>query len=81
MSRIYCSMHSYLFFRWIFFPFFSGVQQSDSVIHIYMSYIHICSFLDFSIIGYYKILSIVLCAIQSVRVGYLFYPLVVFDKK
>ena len=35
----------------------SGVQQSDSVIYI-------CFFRLFSIIGYYKILNIVPCAIQ-----------------
>ena len=37
----------------------SGIQQSDSVIHIYLSFIRF-----FSIIGYYKILNIVPCAIQ-----------------
>ena len=39
----------------------SGVQQSDSVIHIGV-YIYIFRF--FSIIGYYKILNIVPCAVQ-----------------
>ena len=41
----------------------SGIQQNDSVIHIYM-YIYIFFFRFFSIIGYYKILNIVPCAIQ-----------------
>ena len=46
-----------------------GVQQSDSdiYIHIYMAmniYIYILFFRFFSIIGYYKILNTVLCAIQ-----------------
>ena len=45
----------------------SGVQQSDSITHIYTYvyinvYIIFCRFL--SLIGYYKILSIVPCAIQ-----------------
>ena len=48
----------------------SSVQQSDSVIHMY---IYIFSFRFFSLIGYYKILSVVPCAIQWVLVGYLFY--------
>jgi len=45
----------------------SGGQKSDSVIHVY---IHICLYINlslfrlFSIIGYYKILNIVSCAIQ-----------------
>ena len=48
----------------------SGVQQSDSVIFIYIFF-----FRFFSIIGYYKILNIVPCAIQYrwVLVVYLFY--------
>ena len=38
----------------------SGIQQSDSVIHTY-----VCIFFRFfSLIGYYKILSIVPCTIQ-----------------
>ena len=41
----------------------SGVQQSDSVIHTYVN-IHILFFTFSSIIGYYKIQSIVPCAIQ-----------------
>ena len=48
----------------------SGVQQSDSVIHIGV-YIYIFRF--FSLIDYYRILSRVPCAIQYVLVGYLFY--------
>ena len=48
----------------------SGVQHSDSVISIYLSIIF---FRFFSLIGHYKILSIVPCAIQQVLVGYLFY--------
>ena len=41
----------------------SGIQQSDSIIHIYMVYVY--SFSDsFSIIGYYKVLNLVPCAIQ-----------------
>ena len=47
----------------------SGVQESDSVIHIY---IYIFFFRYFSIIGYYKILNtlIVPCAMQQVLVVY-----------
>ena len=41
----------------------SGIQQSDSVIRIYIK-ICIFFFRFFSIIGYYKILRIVPCAIQ-----------------
>ena len=48
----------------------SGVKHSDSVIYIY---IYIFLFRFFSLIGYYKILSIVPCAIQYILVGYLFY--------
>ena len=48
----------------------SGVQQSDSIIHLYM---YILFFFTFSsIIGYYKILSIVLCATQQVLVGFIY---------
>ena len=43
----------------------SGVQQSDSIIYIY--------FLFFSIIVYFKISNIVLCAIHWILVAYLFY--------
>ena len=39
----------------------SVVQQSDSVLYIYMD---IFFFIFFSIIGYYKILNIVPCAMQ-----------------
>ena len=45
----------------------SNVQQSNSVIHIHT---HIFFFRFFYIIGYYKILSIVPCAIQYVLVVY-----------
>ena len=44
----------------------SGVQQSDSVISVYI-------FLFFSITVYDKILNIVACAIQSDLVIYPFY--------
>ena len=37
----------------------SGIQQSDSVLYIYILF-----FRFFSITDYYKILNIVLCAIQ-----------------
>ena len=53
----------------------SGIQQSDSVIY---TYIHICAYMYFfhfyfsSIVGY-KILRIVACAVQWVRVGGQFY--------
>ena len=47
----------------------SGVQQSDSVTHTHIPIF----FRFFSLIGYYKILSIVACAIQQILVGYLFY--------
>ena len=40
--------------------------------YIYM-YIYIHFFRFFSFIGYYKILSVVSCAIQKVTVVYLFY--------
>ena len=48
----------------------SGVQQNDSVIHMYT---YLFFFRFFSIIGYYKILNVVPCALQSVLVVYLFY--------
>ena len=47
----------------------SGVQQSDSVIYI----IYLFVFRLLSLIGCYKILNIILHAIQQVLVGYLFY--------
>ena len=62
----------------------SGVQQSD-LVHIYIYiYIYACVcvciyiyiyilFQIFTIIGYYKILNIVPCAMQKVLVVYLFY--------
>ena len=46
----------------------SGRQHSDSFIQAYLFF-----FRFFSLIGYYKILSIVPCAIQYVFVSYLFY--------
>ena len=51
----------------------SGIQQSDSVAYIFF-------FRFFSIIGYYKILNIVPCAIQWALVGYLFYLFIYFLK-
>ena len=47
----------------------SGVQQSDSVIHIHVSIL----FQFFSPFRYYRVFSRVPCAIQQVLVGYLFY--------
>ena len=51
------------------------VQQSDSV--LYILYIYICVYIFFfrffSIIGYYKILNIVPCAMQQDLVIYLFH--------
>ena len=47
----------------------SGVQHSDSVIHIHI----LIFFRLFSHIDYYRILSRVPCAIQKVLVVYLFY--------
>ena len=47
----------------------SGVQHSDSVIHIHIFFF----FRFFSHIGHYRILSSVPCAVQEVLVGYLFY--------
>ena len=45
----------------------SGVRQSNSVI----CNIYLYSFSDFfSIIGYYKILSVVLCAVKKILVFY-----------
>ena len=46
----------------------SSVQQSDSVTHTYLcqyiyQYIYINSFQNFSIIDYYKMLTMVSCAI------------------
>ena len=44
----------------------SGVQQSESVIHIYIVdiYPYLLFFSFFSHIGHYRVLSRVLCAIQ-----------------
>ena len=50
----------------------SGVQQCDSGIYLYI-YSYIIFFKFFSIIGYNKIFNIVLCAVQSVLVVYLFH--------
>ena len=71
--------------RFFFFYFFievqliynvvlvSGVQQSDPVLYMY-AYVYIYIFFRFfSIVGYYKILKIVLCTIEQVLVVYLFY--------
>ena len=44
----------------------SSVQQSDSIIHKYIFF-----FRFFSIVGYYKKLKIIPCAIQPVFVIYL----------
>ena len=41
----------------------SGIQQSDSVIF----------FISYSIIGYYKILNIIPCAVRYILVAYLSY--------
>ena len=46
----------------------SDVQQSDSVIHIHVSF-----FRFFSHRGYYRVLSRIPCVIQEVLVDYLFY--------
>jgi len=53
--------------QWIYnIPLVLGVQQSDSIIYIFFIQF-------FSIIVYFKISSIVLCAIQWILVAYLFY--------
>ena len=76
LSKLMC-LEQLLFFFKIFIEMLinnvvlvSGVQQSDSVIHIHL---YLFFFRFFSIIGCYKILSIVPCAIQQVLIGYLFY--------
>ena len=51
----------------------SGVQQSESVIHIHISTLFF--FRLFSHIGHYRVLSRVPCAIQQVLISYLFYIL------
>ena len=54
----------------------SSVQQSGSVVYIHMhTYIYMYNyfFRFFSIIGYYKINSIVPCALQQVLVVYFIY--------
>ena len=50
----------------------SGVQQSDSVTHVYSLF-----FRFFSHIGYHRVLSGVSCAIQEVPGGYVFLYIVV----
>ena len=50
----------------------SDIQQSDSVAHMYIN-IYILFFTFSSIIGYYKVLSRVPCAMQQIFVVYLFY--------
>ena len=49
--------------------FILGIQQSDSVLYIYM---YLLVFKFFSHLAYYRVLSRVPCAIQWVLVGYLF---------
>ena len=49
----------------------SGVQQSESIIHIHISTL---IFIFFSHIGHYRVLSGVPCAIQQVLINYLFLP-------
>ena len=56
-------------------------QVCSKVIHVIYVYIYVCVYIYmylfffrfFSIISYYKILSIILCALQLVLVVYLFY--------
>ena len=49
--------------------FVSGVQESESVMHIHISSL----FRFFSHIGHYRVLSRVPCTIQQVLISYLFY--------
>ena len=60
-------LYYYYFFKWslINLPIMlvSGVWQSDSVIHTH-THTHICIFRFFSLVGYYRILNIVPCAVQ-----------------
>ena len=49
----------------------SGVQQRESVIHIYIS--TLCFFRFFSHIGRYRVLSRVPCARQQVLISYFIY--------
>ena len=53
-------------YSWLYVVLVSGVQQSDSVMHMHTSIL----FQILSRIGYYRILSKVPCAIQQVIVGY-----------
>ena len=55
-----------------YFQVYSKVIQIYLYISIYL-YLYLFFFRFFSIIGYYKILNIVSCAIQLVLVVYLFY--------
>ena len=50
-----------------YFGLVSVIQQSDSLIHTYLFFFRL-----FSLIGYYKTLSTVSCAMQQVTVGYLY---------
>ena len=59
-THVPCIARRILFFFFLIYIFYcnvSGAQQGDSVTHILF-------FKLFSVIGYYKILTIVLCAIQ-----------------
>ena len=81
ISKIFISFKkNFKFFievQLIYNVLFSGVQHSDSVyIYIHMCAcvsLCVCVFRFFSLIGYYKILSIDPCAIWQVLVAYLFY--------
>ena len=58
-----CLIEVYLLYDVVFI---SGIQHSDSVLYVFF-------FRFFSLIGYYKILSRVPCAMQQDLVGYPFY--------
>ena len=58
-----CLIEVYLIYDVVFI---SGIQHSDSVLYVFF-------FRFFSLIGYYKILSRVPCAMQQDLVGYPFY--------
>ena len=70
LSILNVTMCTYLFFIEVELiynaVFISGVQNSDSVISLIL-------FRFSSLIGYYKILSGVPCAIQQLLISYLFY--------
>ena len=55
----------------------SGVQQSESVIHIHVSTLF---FRFFSHIGHYRVLRRVSCVIQQVLISYLFFSVIGFYK-